>query len=465
MTTAFARRPRAEGPLEVARDRAFELRISASALALLFVGAIVGVAGTIGPDARWLGALGRTIAHGRGIPHGIPFAAAPSGSWPNVPALAELVFSGLLGAFGDRGLLAAQLLAVTVGLVVLSRDARSAGASDAGTAASIVVLVPAALLALAGIKAQLFSLALFPLLVALLRTETRSPSRRAWLVVPLVALWSNLHGAVLLGLAVALVYLAVHRLRGRPLESLAIAAAAALALCATPALERTPRYYLGVAGSEAAKRGYGLWAPLSPSSGFDLLLVVGAAALAVGFVRARPPAWEFVAAALLAGLTVHTARNGVWLLLFLAPRAAVALPARGRLRPAVGGTVAVALVGALVAGVARGPLSIGARGPLVRQAIAAARGGSILAESAPAEQIAAAGGRVWISNPLDAFTRRDQRAYIDWLQGKPSGDRALGHVRVVVSSTDSPSGRRLSRDDRFRIVATSASYRVFVRRR
>ena len=440
--------------------RALDLR---TGLSILVVTAVVGVAGTIGPDARWLGALGRTIAH-RGIPHGVPFAAAPSGSWPNVPVLAELVFSGLLGAFGDRGLLAAQLLAVTVGLVVLSRDARRAGAGDAGTAAAIVVLLPAALLALAGIKAQLFSLALFPLLALLLRAETRAPSRRVWLLVPLVALWSNLHGAVLVGLAVAGVYLAVERLRRRPLESLAAGAAAALALCATPALERTPRYYLGVAGSEAAKRGYGLWAPLSPSSGFDLLLVAGAVLLLVEFARARPPAWEIVAAVLLAGLTIHTARNGVWLVLFLVPRAAVAVGIRPRLHPAVAGTLALVFVGAVAAGVARGPLSIGADGDLIRQAIAEAHGGPILAESAPAEQIAAAGGRVWMTNPLDAFRRRDQGDYIDWLEGKPAGDRALGHVRVVLSSANSPSGRRLRRDRRFRVLAADGSYRVFVRR-
>jgi len=171
--------------------------------------------------------------------------------------------------------------------------------------------------------------------------------------------------------------------------------------------------------------------------------------------------------ALLAGLTVHTARNGVWLLLFLAPRAAVAVRARARtrLRPVVAGAAALLLVGALAPGLVRGPLSVGAHAPLIRTAIAQARGGPILAESAPAEQIVAAGGRVWISNPLDAFDRDDQRAYIDWLQGKPAGDRLLGRVRVVVSSADSPSGRRLSRDPRFRIAAAGASYRVFVRRR
>src|SRR5919197_4442389 len=178
---------------------------------------------------------------------------------------------------------------------------RAAGASDAGRALVIVVVPFATISSLFVVRAQLFSLPLFALLVVLLRSEARRPSRRVWLLAPLVALWSNLHGAVLLGLAVALVYLGFHRLRRRPLESVLAGAAAVLALCATPALERTPRYYLGVAGSEAAKRGYGLWAPLSPTSGFDLLLAAGAVLLLVEFARARPPAWEIAAAVLLAG--------------------------------------------------------------------------------------------------------------------------------------------------------------------
>src|SRR5205085_8989735 len=438
---------------------------SSTALAVVFAGAVVGVAGTVGPVARWLGVLGGAIAHARSIPHGVPFAAASSGDWPNVPALAELAFRGLGGAFGDRGLLLAQLLAVTAGLFVVSRDARRAGAGDAGTAAAIALLVPGAVLALAGIKAQLFSLALFPLLAALLRAEARSASRRVWLLVPLVALWSNLHGAVLLGLAVALVYLMLHRLRRRPLESLAVAGAATLGLCATPALERTPGYYLGVATSEAAKRGYGLWAPLSPSSGFDLLLVAAAAVLLLGFARARPAAWEVAAAVLLAALTIHTARNGVWLLLFLVPRAAAGTKARRQLPSAVAAGFGLVFTIALVAGLVRGPLVAGASGRLVGEAIAAARGGPILAEAAPAEQVAAAGRRVWISKPRDPFSRADQRAYLDWLRGRPSGDRLVERARVVVAASDSPSGRRLRRDHRFRVLASSGRYRIFVRTR
>jgi hypothetical protein len=439
------------------------VRLGWTSLAVVFATAATAVTATIGPDSRWLAALGRLVVERREIPHGIPFAAAPSGTWHNVPLLSELTFHGLFAGFGDRGLLAAQVVAVAAGMAVLSRDMRRSGATDAGGAIVMTLLVPGALLAFAGIKAQLFSLALFPVAVALLRAEARRPSRRIWLVVPLLALWSNLHGAALLGLAVALAYLLLARARHARLESLLLGAAAALALCATPALAGTPQYYGAVMTSEAAKRGYGLWAPLSLHAGFDLVLVAVALPLLAAFVCARPRAWELTAAAGLAGLTVHAARDGVWLLLFVAVPAAKAVRLPGKPHQAVVHGIALVLI--CVAGLAfvRGPSSAGAGDRLVREAIAAAHGGPILAEPASAERIAVAGGRVWISNPLDAFAPAAQRAYLDWLDGKRAGDRLLAGARTVVVTPGSPAAQRLARDDRFRVTLRSARAVVFVR--
>src|SRR5439155_2354930 len=175
--------------------------------AVTLAAALVAVAGTIGPDARWLAALGRSIGRLGGVPHGIPYAAAPSTGWHNVPVLAELIFRGLETSLGDRGLLAAQLAAAVVAMLFVVRDARRLGATDSGTAAAVLVVLISGLLAFAGVRAQLFSLALFPALLWLLRSEEDEPSRRIWLLVPLVALWSNLHGTVLVGVGLALLYL------------------------------------------------------------------------------------------------------------------------------------------------------------------------------------------------------------------------------------------------------------------
>jgi hypothetical protein len=429
--------------------------------AVALAAALVAAAGTIGPDARWLSALGRSIVRLGALPHGIPYAAAPSEGWHNVPVLAELVFRGLQAGFGDRGLLGAQVLATVAALILLQRDARRLGATDAGIAAAIVVVLVAGLLAFVGIRAQLFSLVLFPAVVLLLRSDERQPSRRVWLVVPLLGLWSNLHGAALVGLGVALLYLLVSRFRRRPLESAAVAGASVLALCATPAFAGTPGYYADALTNEAAHRGYGLWAPLSLSSGFDVALIAGAVVLLVGFVRARPAVWELAGAAALAALAAHAARNGIWLLLFLGPRAATGLRFAPRPRAATANCLAIVLVAAAVAGFVRGPLEPGASRGLIKKAIAAAHGRPILAEAVSAEQIALAGGRVWISNPLDAFSKSEQRRYLDWLQGRGSGE--LQGKGVVLVSSRSQVGRELSRDRRFSRAATDANMSLFVR--
>ncbi len=427
----------------------------------MLAAALVAVAGTIGPDARWLSALGRSIVRVGALPHGIPYAAAPSEGWHNVPVLAELVFRGLQAGFGDRGLLGAQVLAAVAAVTLLQRDARRLGATDAGVAAAIVVVLVAGLLAFAGIRAQLFSLVLFPAVVLLLRSDERQPSGRIWLLVPLLALWSNLHGAALVGLGVALLYLVVSRARRRPLESLSVAAASTLALCATPALAGTPAYYADALTNEAARRGYGLWAPPSLSSAFDVALVAGAVVLLVAFVRARPALWELASAAALAVFAAHAARNGIWLLLFLAPRAASAVRFAPRPQAAAVHCVVLVLAAGAVAGFVRGPLEPGASSALIARALAAAHGRPILAEPATAEQIAQAGGRVWISNPLDAFPKADQRRYLDWLQGRDPGE--LQGKAVVVVSRNSQVGRQLSRDRRFSRAATDANMSLFVR--
>jgi hypothetical protein len=440
-----------------------ELNRPWTALAIGFVTATSALAATIGPDARWLVALGRLVTHSGGVPHGVPFAAAPSAAWANVPVLGELAFHAFDAAAGPRGLLAAQLVAVALAMAVVAGDARRAGAADGGVAIALAAIVPGALLALAGIKAQLFSLVLFPVLVALLRSESRRPSRRIWLLVPLLALWSNLHGAVLVGLAATGAYLVLERARRRPGESAGVAAAALLALCLTPALAHTPRYYQAVMSSEAARRGYGLWAPLSFRSGFDLALVVVALVLLVAFLRASPRMWELAFAAVLVALTVHAARDGIWLLLFVAAPAAKTLSLRIKPHLAVVHGVGLVFAVIAVAAIVRGPLETGASSSLIRDAIRVADGRPILADPAAAEQIAAAGGRVWISNPLEAFRRADQRLYLDWLQGRPSGDAVLDRAVVAVVSTRTPSGRRLSRDERFRVVRATSSYRLLAR--
>jgi hypothetical protein len=388
----------------------------------------------IGADAQWLAALGHVVATRHSIPAGVPFAAAPTAHWPNVLVLAELVFNGLEQTVGDRGLMLAQLAALGGAMMVLSRDARAGGAVPAGVSVALLVAAIGALPSLAIARVQMFSLVLFPVVVMLLRAEARHPSRRIWLVVPLLALWSNLHGAALLGLAVVLAYLLFVRFREQPVTAVGVGLASLLALCLTPALAGTVGYYRGLLTNVAAQRGEGMWGPLSLHAPLDLILIAAVLTLAVRVWRARPDRWEWVVVAALGLATFQASRNGVWLLFFLISPAARAMkPTRGWL--GLVPVVAVASFALIVVATVRGPTAQGAGKALVTEAIDLAHGSPVLAADGIDEQVALGGGRIWVGNPIDAFSRRDQAIYLDFLQGGAQGRLALGaRVRVVLVS-------------------------------
>jgi hypothetical protein len=424
-------------------------------LAALAVTACAALLSVQAADGPWLAELGRAIARGGSIPNGVPYATAATSGWPNVPVLGELAFA-LFATLGSRGLQIAQVAAVAGTLALLVRDARRGGAPERGIAIALLLLVPACFGPIVAIRGQLFSLPLFAACVLLLRSETREPSRRIWLLVPLLALWGNLHGAVLTGAAVAGAYLVFERGRRRPGETLGVIVASALALFANPALWETPSYVLGVLNNEAARQAIGLWAPLSPRNWLDVAFAVAAVALLAGALRARPRIWELVALAGLALLTIHAARGGMWLALFVVPLAAAGFGGRRRAEalPRLARPLALGLLAAVLLGVAHGPLPSGANAQMVTRTVALAHGTPVLAEDLLAEQVVDAGGRVWVANPIDAFSEPDQRLYVQWLRGLPAGDAALARApRVVLVRYDSEAERRLRADAAFRRIS------------
>jgi hypothetical protein len=423
--------------------------------------------GTVGADARWLAALGRTIvAHGS-IPSGVPYAAAPSTDWVNVPVLGELVFHALQVMGGDRGFLLAQLAAATAALALLALGMRALGAPDAASATVLVLVFFAAVPSFIIVRVQLFSLVLFCAALLLLRSEARRPTRRVWLLAPLVALWGNLHGAVLVGLAVAGAYLVLDRSRREPLVAAGVLAACCAALFLTPAFVKSGNYYLGVLRSEAARHGEGMWAPLSFHKPFDVLFIVLAIPLLLFALRSRLRVWELVSVAAIAVLTVHTARNAIWLVCFIAAPAAYGFGKQFLRELTVSRRTLVlsALVPAafLAIGVLQTPHQDGAGIRVRKEAARLAAGKPILADASDAEQLALDGRRVWIANPLDAFSHRDQRLYLDWLDASPAGDALLRKAKAVVVTRGSAPQRRLASNRSFRRAALDAKAAVYVR--
>jgi hypothetical protein len=425
-------------------------------LAAAFVAASSTAIVQIGSDARWLAAIGALIARARAIPHAVAYAAVPSDGWHDAPALGQLTFHGLESLFGDKGLVLAQVAAVTTAVAVLAVDLRRADARDGAAAAVLLAVVVAAPATFFVVRAELFSLAFFPVLVLLLRSESTWPSKRIWLVVPLLALWANLHGGVLLGFGVLGAYLMLRRARSAPLESACVLAASCLALLATPVLLGSVTYYTDVLGGGAVSERYGLWGRLSPHEPLDLLFVAIAAPLVVAAVRRRPAAWELVLLAAFVVMSVEARRNGIWLVLFAATPAARSFGAWRT--PLVSRRLAIACCAAplliAVVGLTRPVAPGGAGSPLLERTLSVAHGSPILADPFDAEQIALRGGRIWIGNPIDAFPRDHQRVYVEWLRGRRDGDAILRPpIRIVLVVRGSEPQKRLAGQAAFRELA------------
>src|SRR5436190_2125809 len=108
---------------------------------------------------------------------------------------------------------------------------------------------------------------------------------------------------------------------------------------------------------------------------------------------------------MLALATVHASRNGVWLLFWLvAPAARGVMPAALAPPLRLAAVLAPLAAGLLVVALVRGPGAQGAPAGMVARVVALAHGTPVLATGGLDEQVALAGGRIWIGNPIDAFS-------------------------------------------------------------
>jgi hypothetical protein len=249
-----------------------------------------------------------TLLAGREIvAHGLPshdtLAILSDGRpWVDQQWLAQLCLYGLavLGGMKLAVLTTILLLAVALALAVTFAERRGASA---------IKIVPFAVLGggffTSFVRTQVFSQLLFVVLLGLLCAESRRPSRRVFLAFPLLAVWANLHGAVLVG-AVLVTLLGCGELAGlvRGRRWTRAAAARALALTVGPwaCVLITPYglsvvdYYRSTLTNPLFRAALTEWQPptlLSPVgfpafalSGAVLALLVARGRLLTGFERA-----------------------------------------------------------------------------------------------------------------------------------------------------------------------------------
>jgi hypothetical protein len=150
----------------------------------------------LGQDG-WLTLLGgRIVAHG--LPHHDTLTTWAHGvAWADQQWLAQLAFYGAYSVGGVKLalLLNAALQAGAFALAVTA--ARVRGASPSRVA--LVAVVCLSIVAFAWpLRAQSLAYLLFVALLWLLADDSANPSRRIFLVFPLLVLWANLHGSVVL---------------------------------------------------------------------------------------------------------------------------------------------------------------------------------------------------------------------------------------------------------------------------
>ena len=209
--------------------------VLAAVLAVL-VGTLASTFAANDPDLFWHLASGAwMLEHGRILDRDI-FSTTMTGTPYSVGQwLGEIVFAAVYRA---GGWLALDLLrAVLVGVATFF-TARVVLRLQSHPGWAIAPIVAAVLISklLWGDRPQLFSLALFPVFLDVLLASRFGAPRRIWVLVPLMLVWANLHGAFVAGLGLIIVFAIEAWLSRTPQRRLftAVAGLAVLASVLTP---------------------------------------------------------------------------------------------------------------------------------------------------------------------------------------------------------------------------------------
>ena len=272
---------------------------------------------------------GRLIARS-GLPsHDSLTVAAHGGRWIDEQWLAHLIYYGAwwAGGYALMGAVSALLVAVAFGLLFRLMVRRGASPVFAFGCVGLAFAVSDLNLET---RPQSFSYPLFVLLLTLLCAEQRSPrfGRRLLFAWPLLVLWGNLHGSVLLGIAACGAFAFVRGVaaarRGDALEVaryLGWLAVGVMSALVTPYGTGILDYYPSLLGNPNL-RYIGEWQHASlggPSIPFLVLLLGTAFYAAFAWRRgARPDPFLACLAAALTLMGLQAIRYQVWFALIAA---------------------------------------------------------------------------------------------------------------------------------------------------
>src|SRR5436190_18032060 len=236
--------------------------------------------------------------------------------WIDQQWLAQLALYGLWRLGGVKLALFVHALLVTSGLVGAALFARSRGAT-ARSVTWIAIPVLIAYYPVASVmRPQSFAFPLFTAVLWLVLGDARQPSGRVFWTLPLLVLWTNLHGSVILGaLLVSLAGLVGMVQQRRPSgRGLALLLAPWACVFASPYGRHLPAYYEKILVGGDFKHFVTEWAPttLSAQTGAVYLVVLGGLWL-LGRAGRSAPLLDQIAFVLTSVLAFEAVRNTAWI--------------------------------------------------------------------------------------------------------------------------------------------------------
>lgn len=195
------------------------------------------------PTDAWLGLVcGREIAQ-HGLPHLDTLGVVTAGHvWTDQQWLGQLFVYEVEHAFGLRSALVVYALVTACAFGICARYALSRNATPAATlVCSIAGFGLGA--TFFTLRPQMFSILGFAILLELLGRDVREPSRRVWWVLPVLAIWANLHGVVVVGAMLVGLRALFDVMQKRFARGIALGSLAALTPFATPYALELPRYF------------------------------------------------------------------------------------------------------------------------------------------------------------------------------------------------------------------------------
>jgi hypothetical protein len=271
---AVSERPLPSRSDGVARARAWIARetLLIPVVALFVIGVVGNLPSQLLQDG-WLTILGGHEIVRHGLPSHDSLTIWTHGRhWVDQQWLAQLFFYGLFALGGIKLALFGHAAAVAGAFTLAVVVARRRGAS---TRSVCWIAVPVYFLltwTAWNARAQSLAILFFVVTVVFLLQDAHSPSRRVFLVLPLLVLWANIHGTAITGAALVILWAVTYAAqnRARPFRtwlprSGVLVLAPLACLFASPYATSLPGYYETILSNSGFRQFIVEWRPTAPS--------------------------------------------------------------------------------------------------------------------------------------------------------------------------------------------------------